>query len=206
MIDTSQLDVEFKTNSSVFSSFKSTSGQYWNDISNTGDGFLSKIKSNIPGALGGTTSPAESKTFYQELQESSSLTYFQRLTGFVICLVIGIIFLGMSTMVLFIPRQFAKFYSLGSLSIIIGLVILVGVKKQIANIMSSKERLYSTILYIGSIFATIYFALSLQSTILTLIFVVIQFITVIWYSLSYIPFGQSMITGTFSTVFKLFSR
>ncbi|KAM9993681.1 hypothetical protein ACTFIZ_011642 [Dictyostelium cf. discoideum] len=206
MIDTSQLDVEFKTNSSVFSSFKSTSGQYWNDISNTGDGFLSKIKSNIPGALGGTTSPAESKTFYQELQESSSLTYFQRLTGFIICLVIGVIFLGMSTMVLFIPRQFAKFYSLGSLSIIIGLVILVGVKKQIANIMSSKERLYSTILYIGSIFATIYFALSLQSTILTLIFVVIQFITVIWYSLSYIPFGQSMITGTFSTVFKLFSR
>ncbi|KAM9995066.1 hypothetical protein ACTFIY_001271 [Dictyostelium cf. discoideum] len=206
MIDTSQLDVEFKTNSSVFSSFKSTSGQYWNDISNTGDGFLSKIKSNIPGALGGTTSPAESKTFYQELQESSSLTYFQRLTGFIICLVIGVIFLGMSTMVLFIPKQFAKFYSLGSLSIIIGLVILVGVKKQIANIMSSKERLYSTILYIGSIFATIYFALSLQSTILTLIFVVIQFITVIWYSLSYIPFGQSMITGTFSTVFKLFSR
>ncbi|KAM9970606.1 hypothetical protein ACTFIW_008576 [Dictyostelium discoideum] len=206
MIDTSQLDVEFKTNSSVFSSFKSTSGQYWNDISNTGDGFLSKIKSNIPGALGGTTSAAESKTFYQELQESSSLTYFQRLTGFIICLVIGVIFLGMSTMVLFIPRQFAKFYSLGSLSIIIGLVILVGVKKQIANIMSSKERLYSTILYIGSIFATIYFALSLQSTILTLIFVVIQFITVIWYSLSYIPFGQSMITGTFSTVFKLFSR
>ncbi|KAN0038288.1 hypothetical protein ACTA71_000460 [Dictyostelium dimigraforme] len=206
MIDTSQLDVEFKTNSSVFSNFKSTSGQYWNDISNTGDGFLSKIKSNIPGALGGTTSPAESKTFYQELQESSSLSYFQRLTGFIICLVIGIIFLGMSTMVLFIPRQFAKFYSLGSLSIIIGLVILVGVKKQIANIMSSKERLYSTILYIGSIFATIYFALSLQSTILTLLFVVIQFITVIWYSLSYIPFGQSMITGTFSTVFKLFAR
>ncbi|KAN0023826.1 hypothetical protein ACTFIV_008213 [Dictyostelium citrinum] len=206
MIDTSQLDVEFKTNSSVFSSFKSTSGQYWNDISNTGDGFLSKIKSNIPSALGGTTSPAESKTFYQELQESSSLTYFQRLTGFIICLVIGLIFLGMSTMVLFIPRQFAKFYSLGSLSIIIGLIILVGVKKQIANIMSSRERLYSTILYIGSIFATIYFALSLQSTILTLIFVVIQFITVIWYSLSYIPFGQSMITGTFSTVFKLFGR
>ncbi|KAN0019179.1 hypothetical protein ACTFIU_002381 [Dictyostelium citrinum] len=206
MIDTSQLDVEFKTNSSVFSSFKSTSGQYWNDISNTGDGFLSKIKSNIPSALGGTTSPAESKTFYQELQESSSLTYFQRLTGFIICLVIGLIFLGMSTMVLFIPRQFAKFYSLGSLSIIIGLIILVGVKKQIANIMSSRERLYSTILYIGSIFATIYFALSLQSTILTLIFVVIQFITVIWYSLSYIPFGQSMITGTFSTVFKLFAR
>ncbi|KAK5579640.1 hypothetical protein RB653_009325 [Dictyostelium firmibasis] len=206
MIDTSQLDVEFKTNSSVFGSFKSTSGQYWNDISNTGDGFLSKIKSNIPSALGGSTTSVETKTFYQELQESSSLTYFQRLTGFIICLVIGLIFLGMSTMVLFIPRQFAKFYSLGSLSIIIGLIILVGVKKQIANIMSSRERLYSTILYIGSIFATIYFALSLQSTILTLLFVVIQFITVIWYSLSYIPFGQSMISGTFSTALKLFSR
>ncbi|EGC33349.1 hypothetical protein DICPUDRAFT_154620 [Dictyostelium purpureum] len=191
-------NLQFKTNEGFFGNISTQTNQYWNDIGSTGDGFLNKIKSNIPSKLGGTPSPAESKTFYQELQESSSLSYFQRLIAFVVFIVIGIFFLGMSTFVLFIPRQFAKFYSLGSLSIIIGLIVLVGVKKQIQNIMSSRERMLSTGLYLSSIFATIYFAIILQSTLLTLFFVILQFITVIWYSLSYIPFGQSMLTSAFS--------
>ncbi|GAM25083.1 hypothetical protein SAMD00019534_082580 [Acytostelium subglobosum LB1] len=184
-------NLDFKTNQSFLSTASNAPSQYWNDLSQSGEGMMSKISGKISGAVGGTKK--EEPTFYEEVQQQTSFSYMQRIIIFVITLGLGIAFIAMSTFFIFAPKTFAKLYTLGSLCVILGLVILVGVKKQLENITSSKERLYSSLIYLCSIFGTLYCALSLQSTILTMMMVIFQFVAVIWYSLSYIPFGQALI-------------
>ncbi|KYR00597.1 ethanolamine kinase A [Tieghemostelium lacteum] len=194
----SQFDnLEFKTNSNLFSNVKNGSTQYWNDIQVQGEGLLSKLKTNIPFT---NNKPVEQPTFYEEVQQQTTLSYFQRITIFLIFIALGVAFIIMSTFFIITPRIFAKFYTAGSIFIIIGLVVLVGVKKHLQNMFSSTERFYSSIIYALSVAATLYSALSLRSTPLTFIFVITQFLAIIWYSLSYIPFGQTMLKSLVSKI------
>ncbi|EFA81359.1 hypothetical protein PPL_05342 [Heterostelium album PN500] len=193
-------NLEFKTNQSFLSSTAGSIGsettQYWNDISESGGSMFSKISGKITSVIPGINNankPNQQPTFYEEVQQQTSFSYIQRLTLFAITLLIGIALIVMSTFFVFSPRTFAKLYTLGSLSVIVGLIVLVGLKKQFENITSSKERLYSSLIYLVSIVGTLYCALSLQSTFLSMFMVVLQFLSVVWYSLSYIPFGQAIL-------------
>ncbi|KAF2078007.1 hypothetical protein CYY_000645 [Polysphondylium violaceum] len=201
----SQFDnLNFKTeNNGFFSNITNKSNEYWNDINNnfTGDdGFFNKIKSNIPYASN-TNKPVEQKSFYQEVQESTSLSFYQRLIGFAIFFIIGIVFLGMSTFFILAPKTFAKFYTIGSLCLFGSSMVLVGVKKHFQT-MFSGDRLFPSLIYIGSIFCTLYFALVLKSTPLSLISVILQLGALVWYSLSYIPMGRQVVGGFVSTVYS----
>ena len=55
----------------------------------------------------------------------------------------------------------------------------------------SKERLPFTVVYLSSLIATLYFAMGLQSAILTPIAAVLQVIALLWFVISYIPGGQT---------------
>nr|CAD7589777.1 unnamed protein product [Timema genevievae] len=55
----------------------------------------------------------------------------------------------------------------------------------------SRERLPFTAAYFGSLVATLYFALSVQSTPLTVLFAVAQVMALLWFLISYIPGGQT---------------
>ncbi|EGG18322.1 hypothetical protein DFA_03816 [Cavenderia fasciculata] len=201
-----QLDnLEFHNNRTFFDgvtgNINGGTQQFWNDIQGQGEGVFNKLKTTV--GIGG---PQKDPTFYEEVQQQSSFTYVQRLTVFLVLMAIGVGFIIMSTFFIFAPKTFAKFYTIGSLCVIIGLVFLVGLKKQYQNIISSKERLYSTLIYLSSIFGTLYCALGLKSTILTMFLVICQFISVVWYSLSYIPFGQAMLSSITTKLFGLSRR
>ncbi|KAJ4350727.1 protein transport protein sft2, partial [Neurospora sp. IMI 360204] len=56
--------------------------------------------------------------------------------------------------------------------------------------LTSGTRLPFTSAYFGSLFMTMYFALSLHSTILTLLSAIVQMAALIWYLVSYFPMGS----------------
>ncbi|KAK5718029.1 protein transport protein sft2 [Elasticomyces elasticus] len=60
-----------------------------------------------------------------------------------------------------------------------------------ARHLISSERLPFTATYFGSIGLTLYFALGLHSTILTLMSSIVQFVALLWYLVSYFPMGST---------------
>ncbi|XP_076357858.1 uncharacterized protein LOC143250762 isoform X3 [Tachypleus tridentatus] len=87
-------------------------------------------------------------------------------------------------------RKFALLYSLGSLFIICSFSLLWGPVTH-AKQLCSRERLPFTSIYFGTMFTTLYFALWARSTIPTAVSAICQVISLIWYTISYVPGGQT---------------
>lgn len=123
-----------------------------------------------------------------------SLSKKQRVIGFIGCLLMGTFCFSLAS--LYIPllllkaRKFALLYTLGSIFIIFSFSLLWGPCNHLKHLLSA-ERLPFTITYFGTMGATVYFALSVQSMPLTVIFAIAQVLALVWYVLSYIPGGQT---------------
>nr|CAD7266912.1 unnamed protein product [Timema shepardi]CAD7577503.1 unnamed protein product [Timema californicum] len=91
---------------------------------------------------------------------------------------------------LFKARKFALLYTMGSLFTICSFSFLWGPINHLKHLFS-RERLPFTAAYFGSLIATLYFALSVQSTPLTVLFAVAQVMALLWFLISYIPGGQT---------------
>ncbi|KAH9490813.1 hypothetical protein Btru_032468 [Bulinus truncatus] len=123
-----------------------------------------------------------------------SLSKKQRIMGFIVCLLMGTFCISLAS--LYIPflvlkaRKFALLYTLGSLFVLSSFALLWGPVHHLKHLFSL-GRLPFTTAYFGAMFATLYFSLWVQSTILTVIFAVAQIIALVWYLVSYIPGGQT---------------
>lgn len=122
-----------------------------------------------------------------------SLSKRQRVIGFIGCLLMGTFCLSLASLYLPIlllkSRKFAVLYTFGSIFIILSFSLLWGPLNHLKHLFS-KERLPFTTVYFSTMFATIYFALSVESITFTVIFAVLQVIALIWYIVSHIPGGQ----------------
>ncbi|XP_070560693.1 uncharacterized protein [Ptychodera flava] len=135
-----------------------------------------------------------------------SLTKKQRIIGFMGCLAAGIFCFVVAgffaPFILVKARKFALLYTLGSLFTISSFSLLWGPWNHVKHLFSA-ARLPFTTTYLGSMFATLYFAMVMKSTIFTVLSASIQIIALIWYVVSYIPGGQTglkFFTKIFSTV------
>eukprot|EP00002_Diphylleia_rotans_P013176 TRINITY_DN2568_c0_g1_i4.p1 TRINITY_DN2568_c0_g1~~TRINITY_DN2568_c0_g1_i4.p1 ORF type:complete len:125 (+),score=11.30 TRINITY_DN2568_c0_g1_i4:581-955(+) len=108
----------------------------------------------------------------------------------VFCCILSMFFVPM---ILLKPHKFALTYTFGNLLMIGSTTILVGPQAQLKNIYQS-SRAVSFGVYIGSLLLTIYAAVVWQNGPVVIITLVIQFGSLIWYSASYIPFAQRLIT------------
>ncbi|KAK0041230.1 protein transport protein SFT2 [Biomphalaria pfeifferi] len=123
-----------------------------------------------------------------------SLSKKQRIIGFIICLLMGTFCLSLAS--LYIPflvlkaRKFAMLYTLGSLFVLSSFALLWGPMNHFKHLFSV-GRLPFTTTYFGSMLATLYFSLWVQSTVLTIVFAVAQIVALVWYLVSYIPGGQT---------------
>lgn len=104
--------------------------------------------------------------------------------------VVGLGLIFMSFWVIFMPRQFAKLYTIGSILVIMSTLFMVGPKRQCQS-MAAPVRGVSFVIYMCSMVLTLYFAVSLRSSILTLIGAVVQVCAALYYAASYVPFMQS---------------
>jgi hypothetical protein len=124
-----------------------------------------------------------------------TLTLQQRWMGFASCFGIGMLISFLSTMQILKPLTFALLYSLGNFVSFLATGFLIGPKRQCKSACESSRAL-ATFLFLGSIIATIVAAVYVKSVILCIFLIIVQFCALVWYTASYIPFAQSMISST----------
>lgn len=88
------------------------------------------------------------------------------------------------------PRKFAILWSVGSALFLLSWAVLMGPWSYARHLVSG-SRLPFTAAYFGSIALTLYFAIGLQSLILTAISSVFQICALVWYLVSYFPMGST---------------
>ena len=119
---------------------------------------------------------------------------------------IGIIFFSLLFLpiVVLAPTKFVSLFSLGSLVTLISFVFLYGTKEYLGMLFSSERYLF-TLLFLFSIFIGIYFAVVNPYFLVALICAGIQFVTLLIFSLSFIPgggMGISFISSVLLSPFK----
>ncbi|CBY34990.1 unnamed protein product [Oikopleura dioica] len=171
----------------------------------------SKIQENIPlpnplrSSDGGSSwlSEAESDPFCPKLSKK------QRILGFMGCIGMGILCFMMAAMYLPVliisARKFALLYTLGSIFFISSFSLLYGPKKHFKHLISN-ERLPFTAGYTLSMSFTLYAAMGAKSYILTVIAAAIQIVALSYFTLSYIPGGQTALKFFAKMFYALFSR
>ncbi|KAL4441717.1 hypothetical protein ABPG74_008714 [Tetrahymena malaccensis] len=129
------------------------------------------------------------------------LSLKERLLGFGMCFILG----TMISFLSFLPGKSiyatATLYSIGNVISITGTAFLVGFQKQFKN-MKDKTRLVTTLVFLASLTMTFVSVFVFKMKILVLIFVVIQFLSYFWYTLSYIPYGRTILTKCFESCIK----
>ncbi|KAK3634495.1 Protein transport protein sft2 [Elasticomyces elasticus] len=88
------------------------------------------------------------------------------------------------------PRKFAILWTMASVLFLGSWAVMMGPMVYARHLISA-ERLPFTATYFGSIGLTLYFALGLHSTILTLMSSIVQFVALLWYLVSYFPMGST---------------
>ena len=134
-----------------------------------------------------------------------SLSWYERLLGFLICFVLGCLFLFYSffQIVKALTGKYEKFaivFSLGNILIISSICFIVGYQRQ-KKIMFNKTRIITSIVFLSSMIVVLlliflpideeikekkYFKFGL------FVLVIVEYISMIWYNLSYIPFGRKI--------------
>ncbi|KRX10879.1 hypothetical protein PPERSA_03096 [Pseudocohnilembus persalinus] len=134
-----------------------------------------------------------------------TLGYRERMIGFLVCLGLGY-FLQLLSFGQLIsaltghPERFAITYTLGNIIAVCGTGFIVGFKQQFEN-MRNEERKITSLIFISSMVLTLFSAFVFHSSLLVIIFLIIQMAAYIWYCASYIPFARSCIKNCINGVF-----
>jgi len=144
---------------------------------------------------GGSSSGGSQSWFSRKADEwLPSLTKKQRIIGFMTSLILGMICFGLAVsllpMLMINPRKFSLLFSLGSAFTLSSFSFLWGPYNHLVHLLS-RERLPFTSIYLSSLILTLYFAMGLQSAILTPIAACAQVVALVWFVVSYIPGGQT---------------
>lgn len=124
------------------------------------------------------------------------LTRMQRFYGFGICFSVGFLISFISTFLLFGGNMsgFAVLYTIGNIVSLVATGFLTGFLNQFRK-MFDATRLTATIAFLTTLILTLVSAFAFQIAVLTLVFCVIQYFALMWYSLSYIPFARDAVKG-----------
>ncbi|XP_065909352.1 uncharacterized protein [Dysidea avara] len=145
--------------------------------------------SNIMNSLWSNSSSNDDAFF-----DSLKLTKKQRIIGFFTSLILGAFCFALALLLLpFLilkVRKFVVLFTLGSVFSLGSFSFLWGPWNHMMHLISL-ERLPFTIAYVLSLAATLWAALGAHSTILTLVFSVIQIGALVWFLVSYIPGGTT---------------
>ncbi|XP_074648607.1 vesicle transport protein SFT2B-like [Tubulanus polymorphus] len=144
----------------------------------------------------------EEQGIVTQIYEGSSLSWSTRIKGFVICFILGILLSLLGTFLLWMPGGglilFAIFYTLGNLVSIASTCFLMGPINQLKK-MFAETRIIATIIVLVCIVLTLCSALWWKIAGLALLFCILQFLALTWYSISYIPFARDAVKKCFAS-------
>jgi len=136
--------------------------------------------------------------FVSQALDASSLSWKTRMKGFGVCFGVGVFVCLLGALVLAINplggnlKLFAVLYTLGNLMAIGSTLFLMGPMKQLSN-MFAKTRVVATVVMLSALVLTLCSAFWWKKSVLALMFVVIQFLAMTWYSISYIPYARDAV-------------
>ncbi|KAE9598564.1 hypothetical protein Lal_00021014 [Lupinus albus] len=189
-LDSSNFPLPFDIESAVRSANDTVSGTF---------SVVSKGVRDLPGNFQSATSTVPS---------GKALVYFGLLLASGVFFVFIAFTLFLPVMVI-MPQKFAISFTLGCGFIIGSFFALKGPKNQLAH-MLSKERLPFTLTFIGSMIGTLYVSMVLHSYILSVLFSVVQVLSLGYYAISYFPGGSAgmkFLTSAFtSSIMRCFGR
>ena len=124
-----------------------------------------------------------------------ALSYRQRVIGCVSCLLLGTLLslfsLGsLAQLVLGNPAPFAIKYTIGNLLSLGASSFLVGPRRQCLDMLAPSRRIAS-LTYMAMMVGTLLSVFVFKMALLSLGFIILQFVALTWYVLSYIPYGQA---------------
>jgi len=164
----------------------------------------SALSSGIAGVrkqLGGAAPPDEEagllRGLQSSLEEATTLTLQQRLAGFGGCALMGVACSAIAAMSLLRPVKFALAFSVANLFFIGASFFVAGAARQVANLRKN-GRLPVFLGYVGAMALTLLVALRTRSVLLTVPCLLTQLVLLLYYALSYVPFGQRLLTKLFS--------
>lgn len=140
-----------------------------------------------------------------EVSEATTLSRTTRIKGFFICFALGAIFSLLGTFFLMFGtvgvRLFAVFYTLGNVVGISSTCFLMGPCNQLKK-MFAETRIIATCVVLLFLVLTLCSALLWHSTVLAVLFCLLQFVALIWYGLTYIPYARDVVTNCLCSVFS----
>lgn len=80
-------------------------------------------------------------------------------------------------------------------------MFLFGPWRQMKNMFAGK-RIIATLVYLITLIATLVVAIVVKSVPLVIVMIIIQFIALVWYTLSYIPYARNLVCNAITGCFR----
>lgn len=175
----------------------------------TETGSVSSKLSQISSSLGIQQSEPDA---LDELSEyCPKLSFQQRVSGFCICFSVGYL-ITFGSFSLFIelvegnPIPFAMTYTLGNIMSLLSSTFLCGPKSQFKSMFHKKRRV-TTIVYLSTLFFSLIFCfIPMQHDfrlVILVVLVMVQFFSLMWYCLTFIPFARDAVKRCFKDTIGL---
>ena len=135
----------------------------------------------------------QSKEVEEENQWFHDMSWTTRIQGFLLFLALGFVASTLSWVAL-AGGAYTKYAALSTLANIMSLfstTLLMGPRRQ-CKAMWDPSRQQATGAYLGAIVLTLVAAFMLHSPVLCALCSTVQYLALIWYSLSYVPYGHEM--------------
>ncbi|XP_067402224.1 vesicle transport protein SFT2B [Emydura macquarii macquarii] len=144
---------------------------------------------------------AEEQGGLSEIVDATSLSWGTRVKGFIACFAIGVLCSVLGTCLLWVPEKglvlFAVFYTMGNIASLGSTIFLMGPVRQLKR-MFEPTRLIATIVMLLCLILTLCSAFWWHNKGLALIFCILQFFALAWYSISFIPFARDAVKKCFT--------
>ena len=137
----------------------------------------------------------DDRGFISEALDASTLSYSTRIKGFIACFVLGVGISVLSSVIYALTWNLVSFsilYTLGNIVALASTCFLMGPVKQIKN-MFAPTRWIATCLMLTFLILTLVSAWGLKKKGLTIMFCLLQFCAMTWYSISYIPYARDAV-------------
>ncbi|KAG7382967.1 hypothetical protein PHYPSEUDO_004202 [Phytophthora pseudosyringae] len=154
-------------------------------------------ESDLEGGKSPSSASQEKEGLLNELGQECGLTKRQRLYGAIGCYLFGALCGFLSTLMMWGGpkhlKQFAFFYTLGSLCSIGSSLFLVGPMRQL-KVMCMPVRRVACCIWMGAMVTTLIIAFGFpKAGPLVLLVVIIQYAAMLWYGASFIPYGRAIL-------------
>ncbi|PAA74878.1 hypothetical protein BOX15_Mlig014309g1 [Macrostomum lignano] len=152
--------------------------------------------------LSGDDEEAETRSgIFSDINEGATFSWSTRIKGFLICFSIGWAFSLLGSFFLAIPGRgviiFGIFYTFGNILSLTSTCFLMGPLNQLKK-MFAPTRLIATLLMLLFMTLALLSALLWNNVALTVLFCILEFLALTWYSISYIPYARTAIKNAVS--------